>query len=75
MVLTDIQMPQMDGVELTRRIRSNSDVKKSRVPVIAITGQISPDSHELYLAAGMNDYLIKPFSEMELKEKILDYTV
>lgn len=75
MVLTDIQMPQMDGVELTRRIRTNSDVKKSRVPVIAITGQISPDSHELYLAAGMNDYLIKPFTEMELKEKILDYIV
>ncbi|SMC42054.1 ATP-binding protein [Pedobacter africanus] len=75
LVLTDIQMPEMDGMELTRRIRANADPKKSKIPVIAITGQISPDFHEMYLAAGLNDYLIKPISEMELKEKILDYIV
>ncbi|MDR6785120.1 signal transduction histidine kinase/ActR/RegA family two-component response regulator [Pedobacter africanus] len=75
LVLTDIQMPEMDGMELTRRIRANTDLKKSKIPVIAITGQISPDFHEMYLAAGLNDYLIKPISEMELKEKILDYIV
>lgn len=73
MVLTDIQMPDIDGIELTKRIRATSDEKKSQMPVIAITGQISSASHELYFAAGLNDYIIKPFTEMELTEKILDY--
>jgi signal transduction histidine kinase len=73
MVLTDIQMPDIDGIELTKRIRANADKKKSQMPVIAITGQISSTSHDLYLAAGLNDYIIKPFTEMELMEKILDY--
>ncbi|WP_316809851.1 ATP-binding protein [Pedobacter heparinus] len=73
MVLTDIQMPEIDGLELSRRIRANPKIKIAQVPVIAITGQISPASHELYALAGINDYLIKPFSELELTEKILDY--
>lgn len=73
MVLTDIQMPEMDGVELTQRIRALSDEKKSQLPVIAITGQITAESHDLYIAAGLNDYIIKPFTETELMEKILDY--
>ncbi|MBB2149048.1 ATP-binding protein [Pedobacter gandavensis] len=73
MVLTDIQMPEMDGIELTKRIRALDDQQKSQLPVIAITGQITSDSHERYLSAGLNDYIIKPFTESELMEKILDY--
>ncbi|WP_316821238.1 ATP-binding protein [Pedobacter gandavensis] len=73
MVLTDIQMPEMDGIELTKRIRALNDPQKSQLPIIAITGQISSESHERYLSAGLNDYLIKPFKESELMEKILDY--
>lgn len=73
MVLTDIQMPEMDGIELTKRIRGLADKQKSQLPVIAITGQISSESHERYLSAGLNDYIIKPFTESELMEKILDY--
>jgi signal transduction histidine kinase len=73
MVLTDIQMPEIDGLELTRRIRANPNIKVSQMPVIAITGQISPESHEQYALAGLNDYIIKPFTELELTEKILDY--
>ncbi|WP_316753473.1 response regulator [Pedobacter gandavensis] len=73
MVLTDIQMPEMDGIELTKRIRALEDEQKSQLPVIAITGQISSDSHERYLSAGLNDYIVKPFTESELMEKILDY--
>lgn len=73
MVLTDIQMPEMDGIELTKRIRALEDQQKSQLPIIAITGQISSESHERYLSAGLNDYIIKPFTESELMEKILDY--
>lgn len=73
MVLTDIQMPEMDGIELTKRIRGLADSKKAHLPVIAITGQITSESHSIYLSAGLNDYIIKPFSETELMEKILDY--
>ncbi|MBE9601167.1 ATP-binding protein [Pedobacter sp. MC2016-24] len=73
MILTDIQMPKMDGLELTQKIRAIDDRAKSHVPIIAITGQISAESHAIYLSSGLNDYIIKPFSETELMEKILDY--
>jgi signal transduction histidine kinase len=73
MVLTDIQMPEMDGIELTKRIRALEDPTKAQLPVIAITGQITSESHDRYISAGLNDYIIKPFTETELMEKILDY--
>lgn len=73
MVLTDIQMPDMDGLELTRRIRNSKDQQRSNTPVLAVTGQISQEAHQDYLAAGMNDYLIKPYTAVDLIEKILDY--
>lgn len=73
LVLTDIEMPGMDGIELTKQIRSNSNVQKSLTPIIAITGHISPESHQNYITAGLNDYLVKPYREKELLEKILDY--
>lgn len=74
MVLTDIQMPEMDGMEFASCIRSHVDHKKAKIPLIAITGQVNVESHEAYLAVGLNDYIIKPFTEMELLEKILDYS-
>jgi|GEM_PF-456726 len=74
LVLTDIQMPEMDGIEFAQRIRGNADPKKAKTPIIAITGQVSVESHEAYLSAGLNDYIIKPFKEIELMEKILDYS-
>nr|WP_121271603.1 ATP-binding protein [Pedobacter schmidteae] len=74
MVLTDIQMPEMDGMELAKHVRGLDDADKAKVPIIAITGQINPESHEAYLSAGINDYIIKPFKEVELIEKILDYS-
>ncbi|WP_442591577.1 ATP-binding protein [Pedobacter sp. AW31-3R] len=73
MILTDIEMPLMDGIELTKKVRAHHDPKKAGTPVIAITGQVSPESHQSYLVAGLNDYLVKPYTEKELLEKILDY--
>lgn len=73
MVLTDIEMPGMDGIQLTKKIRAHSDDKKAQTPIIAITGHISPESHQHYISSGIDDYLIKPYKEKELLEKILDY--
>lgn len=73
MVLTDIQMPEVDGIEFAKIIRANKDHKKSGIPIIALTGEISAEVHDTYFSAGVNDYIIKPFTEIELIEKILDY--
>jgi signal transduction histidine kinase/CheY-like chemotaxis protein len=74
LVLTDIQMPEMDGIEFAQRVRAHKDAKKAITPLIAVTGQVNVEAHDTYLSAGLNDYIIKPFKEMELIEKILDYS-
>lgn len=66
LVLMDIQMPEMDGMEATRAIRQLSDPVKAAIPIVALTANALKGDSEKYLAAGMNDFLPKPFNEQKL---------
>jgi len=69
LVLMDCQMPEMDGYEATRAIRSpTSQVLDRNVPVIAMTGHTGADDREKCLAAGMDDFLCKPIVKKALVE-------
>lgn len=65
LVLMDIMMPEMDGVETTRRIRE-SDGPGARIPIVALTANAMSGDRETYLAAGMDGYVAKPVGVAEL---------
>lgn len=73
LILTDIQMPVMGGVELTHEIRYNGDFAKSTIPILGITAHVLQEDRDVYLKAGMNDLVLKPFLEQELIDKITRY--
>ncbi|MBI5638012.1 MAG: response regulator [Nitrospinae bacterium] len=67
LIVTDIRMPEMDGITLTRKVR---EIVNQRVPVILLTADRKTDEQLIAgLAAGANDYLNKPVNELELKAR------
>jgi CheY-like chemotaxis protein len=69
-VLMDIQMPEKSGIEAAKDIRNMSDLKKRKIPIIALTANALKGEEKKYIAVGMDDYLTKPFKENELYEVI-----
>jgi two-component system sensor histidine kinase/response regulator len=62
LIFMDVQMPEMDGLEATRRIRNfeNTEFKIGRVPIVALTAHAVKGDKEICLEAGMDDYITKP---------------
>ena len=70
LVLMDIQMPKMGGVEATKAIRKELG---DELPILAITANVFKDDIENYKNAGMNDIILKPFEDATLYSKLLVY--
>jgi CheY-like chemotaxis protein/HPt (histidine-containing phosphotransfer) domain-containing protein len=70
LVLMDIQMPEKSGIEAASEIRNLDDIKKKNIPIIALTANALKGEEKKYIAAGMDDFLTKPFKEGDLYEVI-----
>lgn len=67
-IITDWNMPEMSGVDFTRVVRANEQTK--HVPVLMITANAAEDDIVEAMRAGVNNYVVKPFTPDTLKEKI-----
>ena len=73
LVLMDCRMPEMDGFEATRRIRAretDSTTGTRRLPIVALTAHVLESDRQSCLAAGMDDYLSKPFTRLQLERML-----
>lgn len=70
LIFMDIQMPEMDGIEATQKIRSLNKSGQSIIPIIALTADAISGAREKYLKAGMNDYIKKPIDIKKLDQTL-----
>jgi CheY-like chemotaxis protein len=73
LVLMDLHMPVMDGIEATKIIRSSEDPKISNIPIVALTAAIMSESHDKIEELNINDYVLKPFKPHDLFSRILKH--
>jgi two-component system cell cycle response regulator DivK len=68
LILMDLSLPVVDGWEATRRLKAHDELKS--IPIIALTAHAMVGDEEKALAAGCDDYLVKPIDEKELYAKV-----
>lgn len=73
MIFMDMRMPNMDGLEATRKIRALSNVSKD-LPIVALTANAFDDDRNACFDSGMNDFMTKPVSAEELSEMVVRWT-
>lgn len=74
LIFLDLQMPDASGIECADRLRLVPNVRDNSTPIIAVTAHAMPGDRERCLNAGMDDYLSKPFTLLELKNKISQWS-
>src|SRR5450759_5006843 len=70
MILMDLQMPVMDGIEATRIIRKSENPRIKDIPIVALTAAIMSESHDKISDLNINDYVLKPFKPHDLFDRI-----
>jgi DNA-binding response OmpR family regulator len=68
LILMDVQLPDVDGIELTRRIRANA--RFAEIPVVMVTGQSDKNVVVQSIKVGASGFLVKPFNKENLLNKI-----
>lgn len=69
-ILMDIHMPVVDGIEASRRIRALNDIDKQTIPIIALTANIMQDEKQECIKVGMNGFMSKPFAPERLNSEL-----
>lgn len=72
LILMDIQMPNMNGYEATRRIRQFENVKKASIPILAMTANAFEEDKKMAIKAGMNGHISKPIDVNVLENQIIN---
>jgi len=73
LILMDLHMPVMDGIEATRIIRKSENPRIRNIPIVALTAAIMSESHDKIEDLNINDYVLKPFKPHDLFERILKH--
>jgi CheY-like chemotaxis protein len=73
LIFMDLQMPEMDGLDATRRIRALPEQKLAELPIVAMTANVSQEDIDACIEAGMNDHLGKPICLEELYRVLIKY--
>lgn len=71
LIITDVNLDGMSGIETTKTIRAMQHPRKSQIPIIALSGNVQKSDIEEYYAAGMNGFLAKPIDHKKLEELIV----